>query len=136
MSANTARQPTIERDQAGAIVCVRYTADEMLHREDGPAVIEFFPEGGRRSETWYLGGVIKRSGHRPSRMEYRLDGTASRAFWHQRNGLLHRKDGPALVTFAEDGQTPIEREWYRAGRPWCHECRSAVDRGCRCGGIA
>lgn len=136
MSANPVNQPTIERDQNGAIVRVRYTVDEILLREDGPAVIEYYAEGGRRSETWYLGGVIGRRGTRPSRMEYRSDGTASRAYWHRRNGLLHRKDGPALVTFAEDGRTPLEREWYRAGRPWCPVCRIAVDRGCRCGGTA
>ena len=73
---------------------IRWYKDDVLHREDGPAVI--WCAGARE---WYLDGKLHRVGG-PA-IEY-PNGTKK---WCV-NGYFHRLDGPAIEW--EDGST----EWW------------------------
>lgn len=62
---------------------VEYRLNEVLHREDGPAVE--YPDGRK---DWYLNGRKHRvGGPAVESSDYRM--------WYL-NGKLHREDGPAM----------------------------------------
>ena len=74
-----------------------YYKNDVLHREDGPA-IEYF----NGDEEWYKEGLL-----------HRFDGPAStegnNKYWYF-DGMLHRRLGPAIEY--DDGI----KEWYYYGR--------------------
>ena len=91
-------------------VVIYYDAEGNLHREDGPAVIEFYTNDQRlHRETWYKHG-----------RKHRLDGPANIQYYHNNvisskawyvGGVNTRKDGPAEIEYFQDGS--LSRESYR-----------------------
>tara|TARA_R110002049_G_scaffold28977_1_gene98624 strand:+ start:12495 stop:12878 length:384 start_codon:yes stop_codon:yes gene_type:complete len=67
---------------------------KMLHREDGPAVIEYNGDFVVLRKEWYKNGVLHRDG-KPARI---LTYYYNKKEWYK-NGLRHREDGPACISY-------------------------------------
>ena len=89
----------IKKDKYGA---TRYYVNNVLHREDGPAVYWF-----NKTQEWYKDGLRHREDG-PA-IEY-ADGTKC---WYK-NGNVHRKDGPAIEY--HNG----EKRWYLNNKCYGH----------------
>jgi hypothetical protein len=94
---------------------VKYYSCGVLHREDGPAVIEVYPDydGSERHRSWYRFGVLDRQDG-PAVVGGR---TANGQYEWRRDGLLHRDDGPAVIELLDSyefGHGPVY-EWWREG---------------------
>ena len=76
---------------------------EILHREDGPAVIY---KDGRKE--WYMNGQLHRVGGPAIETEY------GSKFWIFYN-KIHRVDGPAVIS--SNGKL----EWWLNGKPYTKE---------------
>ncbi len=94
---------------------VKYYSCGVLHREDGPAVVEVYPnyDGPERHRSWYRFGVLDREdgpaivGGRTTNGQYE--------WW--RAGVRHRDNGPAVIELIESdgfGRGPVY-EWWRNG---------------------
>jgi hypothetical protein len=94
---------------------VKHYSCGVLHREDGPAVIEVYPDygGPERHRSWYHFGVLDRAdgpavvGGRTTNGQYE--------WW--RAGVRHRDNGPAVIELIESyefGRGPVY-EWWREG---------------------
>jgi hypothetical protein len=78
---------------------VKYYSCGVLHRDDGPAVIEVYPDynGQERHRSWYRFGMLDRDdgpaviGGRSANGQYE--------WW--RAGVRHRDDGPAVIELVE-----------------------------------
>ena len=83
------------------------------HREDGPAVIEYYTCGKKiQSEYWYLKGKRHRTDG-PARLTYNLSGDIEFKEWYL-NGKCHRVDGPAHIEYYSWGEIAYE-EWNLKG---------------------
>lgn len=94
---------------------VRYYSCGVLHREDGPAVIETYADhdGPDRHRSWYRFGVLDRE-HGPA---ITSGLTVSGVFEWWRAGLRHREGGPAVIELIDSfsfGCGPVY-EWWRNG---------------------
>lgn len=90
---------------------VKYYSCGVLHREDGPAVIEVYPDydGPERHRSWYRFGVLDRDDG-PAVVGY-----GQYEWW--RAGVRHRDDGPAVIELIDSyefGRGPVY-EWWRNG---------------------
>ncbi len=84
--------------QAGGYVAIHVTADDKLHREDGPAI-----ERTNGDREWYRNGKRHREDGPAIEDE---DGDRK---WY-RNGERHREDGPAIE------RTDGDRAWFLNGK--------------------
>jgi len=108
------------------------------HRDDGPAVIGYYPNGAIRIQEWWVDGERHRDGgaavlnfsldgnvtgeeffvrgRRPAmvKTEYFDDGSPKREIWLSDEAGLHRVDGPALFDRHPDG-SPKTVEYYVDG---------------------
>jgi hypothetical protein len=92
---------------------VRYFSCGVLHREDGPAVIEVYPDydGQERHRSWYRFGVLDREDG-PAVVGGR---TANGQYEWWRAGVRHRDDGPAvieLISSIDWGSGPVYEWWH------------------------
>ena len=76
--------------------------DLILHREDGPALTEYFFSGNPSREYWVKHG-IKHRDNAPAVIAYYQNGEKEYVCWY-RNGKIHRDDGPALIHYDRDGR--------------------------------
>ncbi len=95
------------KNEIGKIKEERWYHDNKLHREDGPAAIEYSKNGLKKAEWWYLHNKHHRIDG-PSIICYK-NGKMSEEYWY-RDGRLHREDGPAVICF-ENGI--MVKKWYR-----------------------
>jgi len=105
----------VERYPDGTVI-EQWYRNGKLHREDGPAWVRRYPDG-TVVERWYRNGKRHYEGG-PAWVERYPDGTVIEQWY--RNGELHREDGPALVEHRPDGTTESEA-WYlddKAVEPW------------------
>ena len=86
--------------------------NNMLHREDSPARIEY-SKGIKRKEEWYVNGVRHREGQ-PAVILYLESGMKYKEKWYLR-GAMHREDGPALIEYDVSGRK-IREDWYKNGK--------------------
>lgn len=101
-----------------------YYAGEHWDPSPGVAAKEtFFPDGGIASREFLVNGR-PRGGDEPTTTEYYPGGKVKYEGWFDRKGLAHRDDGPAGVTYGEDGS--IKKAAY-----WEHGVRRKVVRGAR-----
>ena len=95
---------------------VKYYSCGVLHRDDGPAVIEVYPgyDGPERHRSWYRFGVLDRVdgpaviGGRTTNGQYE--------WW--KAGVRHRDFGPAVIEIFESyifGGGPVY-EWWENGQ--------------------
>jgi hypothetical protein len=89
-----------------------FDKEDNLHREDGPAFIEFADdEKNVLSEQWYFHGKKERKDDGPAETKYYLNGKPMRQKWFT-NGWLGRKDDkPTIISYNESGKI-IEEEWF------------------------
>jgi hypothetical protein len=85
-----------------------YDENELLHCDDGPAILQHFKNGRLRIVSYHQHGV-----------NHRIDGPSHTRFFSNRriaseeyyvNGIPHRIDGPALLYLNSDGSLHCE-EW-------------------------
>ncbi|WP_277023318.1 hypothetical protein [Aurantimonas coralicida] len=109
-----APEPIVERvdDPDGSL---RYYRNGVLHRDDGPASTEVYPDydGPERHLHWYRDGVLHQDdgpaviGGRETNGDYE--------WW--RNGRKHREEGPAVINTVQSfewGLGPVY-EWWMEG---------------------
>jgi hypothetical protein len=84
-----------------------------LDREDGPARIEYFPNGIVAEEKYMRRGNTHREDG-AAIFIYRESGKLKTSKYY-RNNQLHRENGPALIDYDEDGKTIIASESYLYG---------------------
>lgn len=106
-------QHTVERWASGHKRRELWRLDNTLHREDGPARIEYFPDGRDQKslEFWYLDGTLHRLDG-PAKISYLRDGSIEWEEWWL-NGQLHREDGPAWIWYHPDGSIDEEQWWLK-----------------------
>ena len=85
-----------------------------LHRTDGPAMIEYHPNGVISHKRYYINDMLYCPPDdpftNPSHVMYYSDGTVAREEWYVGN-MLHCLDGPAWKMYKSDGTIDRE-EWY------------------------
>ena len=84
----------------------KYYKNRLLHREDGPAIIEYYKDGTIREERYYKNGDFHREDG-PALIEYDEDGNKMIEYYYKYN-KKHREDGAAKVSYYVDGT--ISRE--------------------------
>ncbi len=86
----------------------RYRDDDgKLHKDDGPAIIQY-KDGEIVNEEWWHHGKLHRQNN-PARIQYHK-GDVILQMWYQHN-LLHREKGPADITLS-NGKVTTEK-WYQ-----------------------
>jgi antitoxin component YwqK of YwqJK toxin-antitoxin module len=90
---------------------LRYVDDSdslTLHREDGPAVLNWYENGNVMREHYCIEGKLHREDG-PAQRYYYEDGSIKWEAWCV-NGQIHRLDGPAFILYREDRS--VEKEEY------------------------
>ena len=85
----------------------KWLLNDKLHREDGPAWIEYDKNGKVVEERWYLNGIRHRE-NGPAYIKYK-GGAVLQEQWVI-NGDLHREDGPAWIKY-QNGKAVLEGWW-------------------------
>lgn len=78
----------------------------LAHRDDGPALIRYYPGGNLQMAQWLVHGQNHRDDG-PSYISYYEDGQTSAREYSKRN-VRHREDGPAFTAWSESGVVIIE----------------------------
>ena len=92
---------------------------DIFHREDGPAVVEYFNDEQHRvsCKRWYQNGRLH-CDDRPAWVWY--FNNEQHLVWYEewwQNGQLHREDGPAWVEYYNDEHHWVSCEyWYQNGQ--------------------
>lgn len=82
---------------------VNWTLDGLLHRYDGPAMVESYSNGRAKLEIYYQHGMIHRLGS-PAYITYYEDGMPYRCWWGK-NGCSTREDGrPTFEEYSIEGK--------------------------------
>jgi antitoxin component YwqK of YwqJK toxin-antitoxin module len=83
-------------------------ASGKYHREDGPAVICYYPDGSIKRECFFINGQQHRE-LAPAVICYYPDGSIKAEYFYI-NGKPHRELGPADIYYNEYGS--INDEWF------------------------
>ena len=91
-----------------------------LHREDGPALVEYHPNGVVKREAWLEHGEPRDMGDEPNEIARDHEEDTVRKSWYApfvtESGVdvrrLHREDGPAVVS---ESKKTVVREWMING---------------------
>ncbi len=97
----------------GALHTRHYYYDSRLHRNDGPAVEIFHPDGTPEACVWYNQGKRHRTGGPSSEFFYKDGSLLSRLYYV--DDRLHRVDGPARESFFKEQKISF-REWFNHGK--------------------
>ena len=81
-------------------------------------IIEYWPNGNKQQEVWYLNDVRHREDG-PADISYYKSGKIECEYWFN-TGKLHRIDGPAYIWYYETGETIIEI-WQVNGKESNHK---------------
>jgi len=87
-------------------------AYDHLHKEDGPAHIQYYEDGTISTRAWGVNGMDHRE-NGPAYESYFDDGNKKMEVWYL-NGIKHREDGPAYIFYNRDGTINTE-EYYING---------------------
>lgn len=99
-------------DAKGNLIIRCWYKDGKLHRENGPAWIEYDENGKVIEERWYQMGRLHREDG-PAIIKYFLNEKVKNEVWYK-DDLLHREDGPAWIEYDIDGGI-IEKSYYVRG---------------------
>lgn len=108
----------LHRDNGPAVIeynknyCVReiqYYQHGKLHRDNGPGEITCYPNNQIASIAYYQHGKLHRD-NGPASIEYYENGNLMSESYFQDNNL-HRIDAPACILYDEDGNIELE-EYY------------------------
>jgi len=75
--------------------------DIAYHRDDDPAVIQYYTDGNILAKIWYRHGMKHRKDG-PAEILYTHRGSESDEKWYKRD-KRHREDGPAHITYDSRG---------------------------------
>lgn len=87
-----------------------FDKDDKLHREDGPAFIEFSDGENPLYEHWYIHGKKGRMDDGPTETEYYLNGKPKRQKWFTSGSLGRKDDKPTIISYDESGKM-TQKEW-------------------------
>lgn len=86
-----------------------------LHREDGPAYIEYYNDGIIAKESYFQNGKCFREEDLPCYIKYDVDGNVLEESYYK-NGLIHRdNDLPARIVRDENGKI-LTVSWFLYGK--------------------
>lgn len=87
----------------------KYKNEEgLLHREDGPAWSEYWPNGQLFFEYWLINGKYHRDGDLPAITVWHEDGTKYKESWLTK-GEYHREgDLPVIRVWRPSGELRVE----------------------------
>ena len=100
----------------GKLCSERYYKDstkQELHREDGPAKIEYWRNGNKKLEVYYIDGKQYREDG-PARIFYYGSGNIDSEEYYK-EGVLHREDGPAYTQYYKNGNKKYDK-YYIEGK--------------------
>lgn len=101
-------------DDDGKLSFQQWLVDRELHREDGPALIAYAPDGSITREEYQVHGKFHRDGDLPARISKDSEsGDFDEAYFV--NGEFHRSNGPAS-TYVDGFQGTTTEGWYRYGQ--------------------
>ena len=89
---------------------ISYHLNNNLHREDGPAVEEYYPNGNKKMEIWGINGEHFRKDGGPTYIQYYSDGTSEYEMWGYGDNIKHRIDAPAIIKYDNNGN--IVKQWF------------------------
>lgn len=91
-----------------------YRDDEnVYHRKDGPAFIQYYWNDKIKTEKYYANGKIHREDG-PAEINYYENGKIKGIKYYE-NGKPHREDGPAIIKYDSNG-TVTEQKYYIDGK--------------------
>ena len=82
------------------------------HNENGPAFIEYYPNGNVEYKSWYINGK-EHNENGPAIIEYYPNGNVKHKSWFI-NDEYHNDNGPAIIGYDEDGNI-IRQEYWENG---------------------
>ncbi len=89
-----------------------YYLNEQIHRENGPAIIRYSPEGKIIQTEYYWYGKKHRNTDSPTVIQYSLHnkGSSIACSFYYINNNIHRDNGPAIIIYSKYPE--IEQEIY------------------------
>jgi antitoxin component YwqK of YwqJK toxin-antitoxin module len=104
----------LHRDEAPAIIeyfnqsifSEGYYVNGEAHNEDGPAIIRYYNNGCIRYESYYINGKLNREDG-PAQIRYNEDGSIQKEKYYF-NGKLHKEDSPAIIYYNKTGSIGSE----------------------------
>lgn len=98
---------TIGYYRSGKIRYKKWYSHGKRHRTDGPAVIRYYTDGTVEEESWFIDDILY-----PYNKEYHKNGVLKKIVYHNKNGDIHKEDGPARLDYDDKGNLLLEC-WYR-----------------------
>jgi hypothetical protein len=98
-------------DARGNLIIRCWYKDGKLHREDGPAGIQYNKDGHKMGERWYKNGQLHREDS-PAEIRYGYNGKIVYEAW-AKNGRTHRENGPAIINYWMNGLKSAEIWVYK-----------------------
>lgn len=102
-----------------------YYKNGIIHREDGPAIIEYYPEGEIRSETYFMNGNRHRSDDLPAKLWYGRKGNIREKVYYK-NGKMHRVYGPSIIEYFGSGDIRYNM-WHYNNEEYIEEVYEWID---------
>jgi len=91
-------EPRLTYYDNGELKLIEYRDNNFFyHREDGPALRQFYSGGDLWMDMWYLNGKFHRVGG-PAYISYLDNNSIHYEEWYF-NGKLHRINGPAWINY-------------------------------------
>lgn len=93
-----------------------YNDNSKLHREDGPAIINYNSNGNILDEIYFINGLEHRSDGPAVIQYYTADehkNKIKREVYYK-NGLCHREDGPAEICYNISGKILISKYFFNS----------------------
>ena len=83
-----------------------YMLDDQFHSiNDKPAMVGYNKDKGIYFQSWFRNNLLHRK-NGPAYITYKYNGTIDHTWY--RNGVVHREDGPAHIKFHKNGQISNE----------------------------
>lgn len=89
---------------------LKYYENNILHREDGPAVIMYDEKNKIKLKAYYTRGMLHREDG-PALIEYNKNGYVEKIHYYM-NDIRHRKDGPAIIDYYWNGSKIFSFHYY------------------------
>ena len=96
----------INYNEDGSVSYEEYYINNELHREDGPAIIHYYDNGSIESEEYYFNSQRHREDG-PAFIKYYKNGSIQLEEYYI-NGKLHRENGSAISSYYENGHIAYE----------------------------
>lgn len=85
-----------------------YYVGGKLHRENGPAFVEYYNNGSIKSQSYYIKGKLNRKDNGQTIIDYHINGNKRRECYCL-NSIIYRKVGPAVIEYFFNGSKKCEK---------------------------